>query len=448
MRKLRIAFSTLGCKVNQYDTEAVAELFRSRGHEVVDFEDNADAYIINTCTVTGTGDKKSRQMARRAKRKNPDAVVAVMGCYVQVSPDEAIEIPGVDVAVGTVNRGRIVELVEEAVDNRSRVSEVRRISEAADYEDLPVSQFAERTRAVVKIEDGCENFCSYCKVPFARGPVRSRRPESMLEEVRRLSQAGYREVVLTGIHLGAWGTDFEHRLELADAVHMVHEVDGIERIRLSSIEPTDMTDRLIEAFATLPKLVPHVHMPLQAGDDDVLSMMRRKYRTVDYRRIVEKLRARIPELGLTTDVMVGFPGETDETFRRGLNFVREMAFSRLHVFKFSRRPGTRAYGMPGQVPARVKDQRSDRMIELGEELARGFHERFVGSEVEILVEESQPVSGLTGNYVRVTAELCRKCDEVLSGLDPEDLVGEFAVVKVESADHEQVYGRLVRVGRL
>lgn len=432
--------------MNQYDTEAVAELFRSRGHEVVDFEDDADVYIINTCTVTGTGDKKSRQMARRAKRKNPDAVVAVMGCYVQVSPDEAAEIPGVDVAVGTVNRARIVDLVEEAAESRRRVCVVRRISEATDYEELPVSHFAERTRAVVKIEDGCENFCSYCKVPFARGPVRSRRPESMLAEVRRLADAGFKEVVLTGIHLGAWGTDFEQRLELADAVHMVHEVDGIERIRLSSIEPTDMTDRLIEAFATLPKLAPHVHMPLQSGDDDVLAMMRRKYRTADYRRVVEKLRAKIPDLGLTTDVMVGFPGETDEMFRRSLEFVREMAFSRLHVFKYSRRPGTKAYGMPGQVPAKVKEQRSDQMIALGEELSRMFHERFIGREVEILVEESSPVTGLTGNYVRATAG--SEGYAFPEGLKPEDLIGEFAVLKVESADHEQVYGRLVRSGRL
>ncbi|HHW15551.1 MAG TPA: tRNA (N(6)-L-threonylcarbamoyladenosine(37)-C(2))-methylthiotransferase MtaB, partial [Firmicutes bacterium] len=389
-----IAFHTLGCKVNQYDTGSVAALFREAGYEVVDFSSPADVYVVNTCTVTGLGEKKSRQMLRRARRQNPRAVVVALGCYAQTAPSEVAGIPGVDLVVGTAGRRELVRLVDEARRHRSAASvpesdgrgpgdagggpaavAVEEYGRTAAFEELGTGAVVERTRATVKVQEGCRQFCSYCKVPYARGPERSRPPAAVLAEVERLVAAGFSEVVLTGIHLGSYGRDLEDcpAWDLARLAARVAGVPGLARLRLSSVEPTDVTDELIALVRENPVLCRHFHLPLQSGDDAILRRMNRRYTTAEYARVAERIRAAVPEVAVTTDLIAGFPGETEESFARTLAFVQEMAFSRLHVFPYSRRRGTPAAAFPAQVPAPVKRARVDRLIALGRELSFSYN---------------------------------------------------------------------------
>jgi threonylcarbamoyladenosine tRNA methylthiotransferase MtaB len=445
----KIAFHTLGCKVNQYDTEAVAALFRGAGYEVVDFDAPADVYVVNTCTVTSLGDKKSRQTLRRAHRESPEALVVAMGCYAQTAPDEVAGLDGVDLVLGTNGRGRLVELVEEALNRRRAASPVVVVGDlkGAVFEELDTGAVAERTRATVKVQEGCRQFCTYCKVPYARGPERSRPPGAVVTEVQRLVAKGFREVVLTGIHLGSYGRDLagqggtEERLEarwdLARLAQEVARVSGLRRLRLSSLEPTDVSTGLMAAVRDHPVLCRHFHLPLQSGEDGILRRMNRHYTTAEYARVVERIRVAVPEAALTTDVIVGFPGETEESFGRTMAFVRELAFSRLHVFPYSRRRGTPAASFPDQVPETVRKERAGRLAALGRELSLAFHQHLVGQEVEVLFEEEAGValwSGLTDTYVRVLAPS-------LTGL-----TGEFGRVRVERAAPEEVAGRLAGVG--
>lgn len=447
----RVAFYTLGCKVNQYDTQAVADRFRAAGFEVVDFDGPADVYVINTCTVTSLGDKKSRQALRRAKRQNPGAAVVAMGCYAQTSPGEVAAIPGVDLVVGTADRGRLPELVAEHWQKGGAVPSVNvtPFGRTAGFEELGAGAVAERTRATVKVQEGCRQYCSYCKVPYARGPERSRPAGAVLAEVERLVGTGYHEVVLTGIHLGSYGRDFtgEPRWDLARLAAEVAAVPGLRRLRLSSLEPTDVTGALIALVAENPILCRHFHLPLQSGDDTVLRRMNRHYTTAEYARVVDRIRTAVPEAALTTDLIAGFPGESDAAFARGCEFVRRMAFSRLHVFPYSPRQGTPAAAFPDQLPEELRRERAARLSALGEELSGDFHRRLVGQTVEVLFEDpaetaedgldgSETIwSGLTDTYVRVLAASFRS------------LAGEFRMVTVDCAGAREVRGRLAGVER-
>lgn len=441
-----VAFATLGCKVNQYDTEAMIARFRERGYSIVDFDGEADVYVVNTCTVTGRGAAKSRQLIRQATRRNPEATVVVAGCYPQTDADEVMAIPGVSLALGTRDRDRVVDLVEEARRSPEPIKAVENIWQVREFEEDSILEFSGRTRAAVKIQEGCTQFCTYCIIPYARGPVRSRRPESVVEECRRLAEAGFKEIVLTGIHLGSYGRDLNQRVgraggngeaqgpvTLASVVEMLLPIPGLERIRLSSLEPGHITDRLIELMASEPKVCRHFHLSLQSGSDDVLRRMRRGYTAGDYLATVERIRREIPEIGLSTDIMVGFPGETEENFRETIELAREAAFSRIHIFQFSRRKGTPAADYPDQVPNRVKEERAHRLAELGSELSLAFHKQFLGREVEVLVEEESGqegvLEGLTDNYIRVRfpgpAERKNTLSMVrIAGVDSEGAVGE------------------------
>lgn len=428
-----VAFATLGCKVNQYDTVAMIARFRERGYSIVDFDEASDVYVVNTCTVTGRGAAKSRQLIRQATRRNPEATVAVAGCYPQTDADEVMAIPGVSLAVGTRDRHRIVDLVEEARFSPDPIKAVENIWQAREFEEQTILEFSGRTRAAVKIQEGCTQFCTYCIIPYARGPVRSRRPESVVEECRRLAGAGFKEIVLTGIHLGSYGRDLGQEardlgrqardlgrhtreldqqdpgvsgpINLASVLEMLLPIPGLERIRLSSLEPGHITDRLVRLMADEPRVCRHFHLSLQSGSDEVLRRMRRGYTAGEYLATVERIRREIPDLGLSTDIMVGFPGETEEHFRDTMELARTAAFSRIHIFQFSRRKGTPAADYPNQVPTRVKEDRAHRMSELASDLSLAFHRRFLGRQVEVLVEEEgNPegvLEGLTDNYIRV-----------------------------------------------
>jgi threonylcarbamoyladenosine tRNA methylthiotransferase MtaB len=418
----RVAVFTLGCKTNQYESEAIASTFRHNGYETVPFEEQADVYIINTCTVTHLGDRKSRQIIRRAIKKNPDAVVAVTGCYAQTSADEVLQIPGVDLIVGTRDREKIVDLVEQASMSPSPVNAVKDILTHRSFEELPILDYENRTRAFVKIQEGCNNFCSYCVIPYARGPLRSREPEKVLNEVKKLVDEGFGEIVLTGIHIGAFGAGLDEKIDLAGLVVKVALIPGLKRLRLGSVEPLDITPRLIRAIAEIRTVCRHLHIPMQSGDDHVLQRMKRNYNSFEFSRMVGAIRGQIPELAVTTDVIVGFPGETDEEFENTFDLVKDIGFSKTHVFKYSPRKGTPAAGYSDQVPAEVKDARSKRLIALDRENQRKFAARFIGDSVEVLAEqlvdkERDVWEGLTDNYLKVLF----KSDE--------DLQGEFVEVR-------------------
>lgn len=416
-----VAFYTLGCKVNAYETEAIWHMFEKAGYTRVDFESDADVYVINTCTVTHTGDKKSRQIIRRAIRQNPDAVVAVTGCYAQTSPAEILNIPGVDIVVGTQGRDRLLAYVEEVKRTREPINAVTNIMKTRTYEPLSIDKYTERTRAFLKIQEGCNNFCTFCMIPWAKGLSRSRRPEDVLAEARRLAQNGYKEIVLTGIHTGGYGEDLEG-YALADLLRDLSRVEGLARIRISSIEASQITDAVLEAFAATDKLCRHFHVPLQAGSDPVLKRMRRKYTTSEYARNIERVRQIFPDAAITTDLIVGFPGETEEMFLDGYRFVEAIGFSELHVFPYSRRAGTPAARYTDQVDEDVKRGRVLQMLGLNEQLKRRYRKRFLGSVVTVIPEaratEERPgttvengkaeagegsvlLSGLSDNYLRV-----------------------------------------------
>ncbi|MBE0466138.1 MAG: tRNA (N(6)-L-threonylcarbamoyladenosine(37)-C(2))-methylthiotransferase MtaB [Candidatus Desulforudis sp.] len=425
-----VAFHTLGCKVNQYETQGLAALFRERGYQVVPFEERADVYVVNTCTVTHIGDRKSRQVVRRAVRNNPDALVLVTGCYAQVSPAEVSGIPGVDLVIGTTGRERIVDLVEEASRGRRPVLAVEDVEKAPGFEELPgVDDQGGRTRAFIKVQEGCRDFCTYCIVPYARGPLRSRPSETVLALAARLVDEGHRELVLTGINLGAYGCDLGDQ-NLAGLVRRLARIRGLLRLRLSSVEPHEITPELVEAVAENPVCCPHFHIPLQSGSDTVLDRMGRRYSTADYASLLELIRARVPEVAVTTDVMVGFPGETDAEHRDSLACVRRLEFTGLHVFVFSPRRGTPAASSPGQIPYRAKQERSREMLALDRELRHRFYSRYRGRKVEVLVETVADgvASGYTRNYLRTFF----KTDS--------ELVGQVVELYVEGAERGNLRG--------
>lgn len=402
---LKVAFQTLGCKVNYYESEALIEEFRKEGFLLVPFADYADVYVINTCTVTHLADRKSRNLARRAKRQNPSALVVVCGCYAQVEPDAVANLPGVDLLAGTNERLLLPGLVKNKLQGETVDVGVKPYGNSAPFEDLPWTPEQGRTRAFLKLQDGCDRYCSYCVIPFARGPLRSLPPAQGLNALEEIGAAGYREVVLTGIHLGLYGVDLTPPTDLASFLRDGLCLPGLERVRLSSLEPADFSPDLISVITGNEKICRHLHIPLQSGDDTVLQKMGRQYDTSFFRGLLKELRRTLPDLAVTTDIIVGFPGEGEKEFNNSLNFVRECAFSRLHVFPFSPRRGTRAASMTPVVPSTVKKERSGRMLELGRELAQKYREKFYGRTELVLFEKKlepmQSYEGLTSHYLRV-----------------------------------------------
>ena len=400
MNACKIFFQTLGCKVNQYESEAMQKLFEAAGCEITEEISEAEVVVVNTCTVTAVSSQKSRQMIRRAAKKN--CLLVVVGCYAQSEPEEISKIDGVDVIIGTKDRVRIVELVEDALKNRGeKILQVGSVEDIKDFEELPHTPH--RTRAFLKIEDGCNNFCSYCIIPYVRGRVRSRSLESIRAECLELKAAGFKEIVLTGIHIGAYGRDLSKKISLVDAIKTVLDTANPLRLRLGSIESAEMTDELIDLIKNDSRICNHVHLPLQSGSDKILKAMRRPYTTKNFSELTARLIEEVPEISIGTDLIVGFPGETEENFFETLEFIRAQPFSKIHVFPYSARAGTLAATFPNQIPPQIKKARASQALEISRAKAKNFSERLIGREVEIIAETSEGgiVDGLTKNYVRV-----------------------------------------------
>ena len=424
----KVAFYTLGCKVNQYETEAMLELFEKEGYEKAETEDYADVYVINTCTVTHMSDRKSRQYIRRMKKKNPDAIIAVVGCYSQVSPEEILSIDEVNLVMGTNDRKKIVEEVKK-IDASRKISTVDDIMKVKAFEEIEINKTNGKTRAFLKIQDGCDRYCSYCIIPYARGRVRSRDLESIVKEVENLASNGYKEVVLTGIHVASYGKDIKDSdIKLLDVIKQINDIEGIERIRLSSVEPILFTDEFVEAVSTMDKVCPHYHLSLQSGCDETLKRMKRRYTTEEYKAIVDRLRAAIPNVSITTDVIVGFPGETNEEFDKTYEFLKDIELTHMHVFKYSPRKGTPAATMENQVDPSTKHDRSEKLLQLNEENFNKFGQKMLDKEFNVLFEQKvgdNKYEGLTENYVKVIVESDNDISEQILKVKIKDVKNEF-----------------------
>ena len=424
----KVAFYTLGCKVNQYETEAMLELFEKEGYEKAETEDYADVYVINTCTVTHMSDRKSRQYIRRMKKKNPDAIIAVVGCYSQVSPEEILSIDEVNLVMGTNDRKKIVEEVKK-IDASRKVSTVDDIMKVKAFEEIEINKTNGKTRAFMKIQDGCDRYCSYCIIPYARGRVRSRDLESIVKEVENLASNGYKEVVLTGIHVASYGKDIKDSdIKLLDVIKQINDIEGIERIRLSSVEPILFTDEFVEAVSTMDKVCPHYHLSLQSGCDETLKRMKRRYTTEEYKAIVDRLRAAIPNVSITTDVIVGFPGETNEEFDKTYEFLKDIELTHMHVFKYSPRKGTPAATMENQVDPSTKHDRSEKLLQLNEENFNKFGQKMLDKEFNVLFEQKvgdNKYEGLTENYLKVIVESDNYISEQILKFKIKDVKNEF-----------------------
>lgn len=424
-----VAFHTLGCKVNQYDSQAMLELFEQAGYQPGDFDQPCDVYVINTCTVTGTGDKKSLQAVRRARRLNPAADIIVCGCMAQRDGEKLLADTDARLILGTARRAEIVTLLEQAQREHTRLCAVTDVRRAA-FEPLLITHQEGRTRATLKIQEGCDRFCTYCIIPYVRGGIRSRSVQDVRDEAARLAQAGYREIVLTGIHLTSYGRDLKNGDTLLSVIRAVHDIAGVERIRLGSLEPVIATADFARALGEMPKLCPQFHLALQSGCDSVLRRMRRRYDTAAFRESAQALRAVFPDCALTTDVMSGFPGETDAEHRQSLDFCREMRFARMHVFPYSEREGTVAATMPDPVPRHIREERARELIALGAGMAEDYRRAQLGTVRRVLFEQcAEGVSvGYTPEYMRCEAPgaVCGQTLPVrMTGLLPEGFSGEI-----------------------
>lgn len=430
-----VAFHTLGCKVNQYETEAMEELFESKGYSILSDEELADVYVINTCTVTNLSDRKSRQFIRKSKRINQDSIIAVVGCYSQVSPSEVEDIDGVDVIIGTSERNRVVELCEMAKQNHEKFNIVRNIKTYKEFEKIKVDDLKSKTRANIKIQDGCNQFCSYCIIPYARGPIRSREFNDIILEAEKLALVGFKEVVLTGIHVASYGKD-SNKIPLIDVLKRIGKIEGIERIRLSSLEPTLIDEEFMISLIETGKVCDHFHLSLQSGSNTVLKRMNRKYSKEIYKGKVNLIRKYMPNAGITTDIIVGFPGETNEEFLETFEFVKDIEFSRIHVFKYSPRKGTPAATFENQVDGNIKNSRSEDLIKLGETLATGFINKFINNSLSVLYEEKNNklennYEGYTSNYIRA-----RSVSET-------SVIGCILNTKIKEATYDILIGELL-----
>ena len=406
----KVALHNLGCKVNAYETEAMQEMLEHAGYEIVPFQEGADIYVINTCTVTNIADRKSRQMLHRARKMNPDAVVVAAGCYVQAQAEKQVIDPCIDIVLGNNKKQDLLTALQAYEEAHGDLREVIDINHTKEYENLHLTKQREHTRAYIKVQDGCNQFCSYCIIPYARGRVRSRAKEDVVAEVTDLAKNGYQEVVLTGIHLSSYGIDFENEDNLLSLIRAVHEIEGIKRIRLGSLEPRIITEEFVQAIAALPKMCPHFHLSLQSGCNETLKRMNRRYTSEEFYEKCEILRKYFEKPALTTDVIVGFPQETEEEFETTYEFLKKICFYETHIFKYSKREGTKAAVMQGQIPEQIKAKRSARLIELGEKNRRAYEESFLGKTVEVLVEEKSDVNGKemwtghTKEYMKIALE--------------------------------------------
>lgn len=408
----KAALHNLGCKVNAYETEAMQQILEEAGYEIVPFTEYADVYVINTCSVTNMADRKSRQMLHRAKKLNPDAIVVGAGCYVQTKEAQALVDEAIDIVIGNNKKHELIHLLEEYENSHAKCSSVVDINhEKQEYEELFLTKTAEHTRAFIKVQDGCNQFCSYCIIPFARGRVRSRALEDVLNEIRGLAQNGYKEVVLTGIHLSSYGVDNDDNL--LHLIECVHEIDGIERIRLGSLEPRIVTENFAKRLSEMPKICPHFHLSLQSGCDEVLMRMNRRYDTAEYEAGCNLLRKYFEHPAITTDVIVGFPGETDDEFAITKEYLEHIHFYEMHIFKYSKREGTKAAVMPDQVPEQIKTKRSAILLESEQKMSKEFRDYYIGKEVTVLLEETFIYQGrtyfvgYTKEYVKVAFEAAK-----------------------------------------
>ena len=430
----KVSFYTLGCKVNQYETNAMAQKFKEAGYEIVEVNDDvSDICVINTCTVTNMSDRKSRQILRKVKEKNQDAIIAAVGCYAQVAKDDLQKMPEIDIVLGNEEKANIVKYVEEFISNRNnKIVEIEDIASKKEFEDMGQITYTEKTRAVIKVQDGCNQFCSYCIIPYARGRVRSRKMDSIIQEITQIAQKGIKEVVITGIHVASYGRDFGNENGLIELLEKINEIDGIHRIRLGSLEPKIITEEFMQRLIKLEKMCHHFHLSLQSGCDETLKRMNRKYNTAEIKEIVERLRRYYNDVILTTDIIVGFPGETEEEFEKTYQFLKEIKLYKMHVFQYSPRKGTRAAVMPNQVDGNVKEKRSRKLIELSNENQKQYNEMLVGKEVEVLFEDQaveedkKYFKGHTQNYIFVKYET------------DENLENTLKSVKIKSADVEHV----------
>lgn len=430
----KVAFHTLGCKVNQHDSAIMAALFQDAGYEVVDFNDLADVYVVNTCTVTHLSDRKSRQMIRHAARENPAATIVVCGCYAQTAKAELEVLDEVDLIIGTNERHKVVEAVETFRQDHVKTAYMADDEELFYYEDLPHERVSGMTRAYVKIQEGCDQFCAYCAIPYARGPLRSRSEQDTIDEINMLVERGYKEVILTGIHIGAYGRGVkDETCDLTGLCRRILDETAIERLRIGSLEGIEVTDALIEMIASDERMAKHLHLPLQSGCDRTLSAMRRPYDTEQFREMMRRIRGKVPNIAITTDLMVGFPGETDEDFKESLVFCNDIAFSAMHIFKYSMRSGTPAAAMPDQIDPQIKERRAKQMADVAQKNKLDYERRFVGQTLRILVEEQTKDGLWTGhssNYLLVTfpGENIRS--------------GDFVDVKITSAERNRLLGEI------
>ena len=399
---MKVAFYTLGCKVNQYETNGMIQSFKNNNYEVVDFNEKADIYIINTCTVTNMSDRKSRQILRQAKKSNKNSIVVAVGCYVQVAKKEIEEIPEIDLTLGTNEKINIVECVEKYISNKSK-NDIDDVMKNKIYGDFGSVTYTEKTRAVIKVQDGCDRFCTYCIIPYARGRVRSRLPENIIEEIKKIAQNGIKEVVITGIHVASYGKDFSFEYKLIDLLEDINKIDGIERIRLGSLEPLLITDEFVNRLTKLEKICHHFHLSLQSGCDRTLNRMNRRYDTKQFLEITNKLRSVYNDVILTTDIIVGFPGETEEDFNDTYNFLEQIKFYKMHIFKYSPRKGTKASIMKEQITGDIKEKRSKKLLELSDKNENSYLDKYINKEIEVLFEEKdgQYYKGHSANYIMV-----------------------------------------------
>ncbi len=436
----KAALHNLGCKVNAYETEAMQQRLKENGYTIVPFTEEADVYIINTCTVTNIADRKSRQMLHRAKKRNPNAIVIAAGCYVQTAKEACEADKSIDIIIGNNRKKDIIQILEEYQAKRKETDTIIDINHTTEYEDMPVTQMENHTRAYIKIQDGCNQFCTYCVIPYARGRVRSRDAKSIKQEVQELASTGFKEIVLTGIHLSSYGIDKEETCTLLSLIEQLHRISGVERIRLGSLEPKIITEDFVKKISTLSKVCPHFHLSLQSGSNTVLKRMNRRYTSEEYEKGCQILRKYYKNPAITTDIIVGFPGETEEEFKQTYAFAQQIAFYDMHIFKYSRREGTKAAEMEQQIPEQTKTERSEQLLTLAEKLSEEYRKRFIGQEMDILIEETETIDGEeyqvghTCEYIKVAVKAA------------ENLCGRIVKVhlkKIMEQKSEIIYGDVI-----
>ena len=429
----KVAFITLGCKVNQYETNAMIQEFIQKGYEIVENSEKADIYVVNTCTVTNMSDRKSRQMLRRAKELNKEAIIIACGCYVQVAKEEVEKIEEIDLLFGNNEKKNIVEIVEQYLKENKKQNVMEDVMSQREFVDFGDITYTEKTRAVIKVQDGCDRFCSYCIIPYARGRVRSRKPKSIISEIEKIAKEGIKEVVITGIHIASYGKDFKEEYKLIDLLEEINQIKKIERIRLGSIEPLLITEEFVNRLVKLEKVCHHFHLSLQSGCDETLKRMNRRYSTEDFKEIVLRLRRYYEDVVLTTDIIVGFPQETEEEFEKTYKFLKEIKFYKMHVFKYSPRKGTKAAEMSGQVDGNIKEERSQRLIELSDKNEKGYNKSYIGKEVEVLFEEEKNgyYQGHTKNYILALCKTNKDLENQIIKLKCTDIEENNIIVELK-----------------